>query len=45
MTRRSAFFLAALLTAMAADNAAPGNGKLLGNPGAPLRLEVFSDFT
>lgn len=34
--------LAALVTAAAAD--AP-NGKIVGNPSAPIRLEVFSDFS
>ena len=45
MIRRSALLLVALAPAIVADNPAPGNGKLLGNPRAPLRLELFSDFT
>jgi protein-disulfide isomerase len=34
--------MAAALPAAAAD---PVNGKVLGNPGAPIRLELFSDFS
>ena len=34
--------LAAALPAMAAD---PTNGKIIGNPAAPIRLELFSDFS
>ena len=45
MTRRIALLLAALALSAAADNPAPGNGKIVGNPNAPLRLELFSDFT
>jgi protein-disulfide isomerase len=40
--KRIAFLLAALVPATAAD--AP-NGKVLGNPAAPIRLELFSDFS
>jgi len=40
--RLFALALAALLPAAAAD--AP-NGKIVGNPNAPMRLEVFSDFS
>jgi protein-disulfide isomerase len=40
--KRIVFLLAALVPAIAAD--AP-NGKVLGNPAAPIRLELFSDFS
>ena len=37
-----ALLAAAVLPALAAG---PVNGKVLGNPGAPIRLEIFSDFS
>jgi hypothetical protein len=45
MTRRIALLLATLALPAVADNPAPGNGKILGNSNAALRLELFSDFT
>jgi protein-disulfide isomerase len=42
MTRALVILLAALIPATAAD---PTNGKILGNPSAPIRLELFSDFS
>jgi len=40
--RALALLAAAVLPGAAAD---PVNGKVLGNPGAPIRLEIFSDFS